>query len=57
MWLVGLVLSALLAWWTHIANQRLYAQSLAALSDEVAELVSQRFGVYEYGLRGARGAV
>ena len=56
-WLVGLVLSALLAWWTHIANQRLYALSLAALSDEVAELVSQRFGVYEYGLRGARGAV
>lgn len=56
-WLAGLVLSACLAWWAHDNNQRLYATRLDALSDEVAELVSQRFGLYEYGLRGARGAV
>lgn len=56
-WLAGLVSSALLAWWTHIANQRLYAETLAVISGEVAELVSQRFGLYEYGLHGARGAV
>jgi CHASE1-domain containing sensor protein/PAS domain-containing protein len=56
-WLSSLALCALLAWWVHSANQRLYADRLAALSDEVAERVSQRFGQYEYGLRGARGAV
>lgn len=56
-WLVGLMLSMGLAWWAHGANQRLYADRLAALSDEVAELVQQRFGLYEYGLRSARGAV
>jgi PAS domain S-box-containing protein len=56
-WAIGLGLSAFLAWWAHSANQRLYVERLAAISDEVAALVSQRFGLYEYGLRGARGAV
>ena len=56
-WLVGLLLSALLAWAVHLANQRLLAERLASLSDEVAALVTERFGLYEYGLRGARGAV
>lgn len=57
LWLLGLVLSALLAWAVHAANQRLLASRLAALGDEVALLVSQRFNIYEYGLRAARGAV
>jgi PAS domain S-box-containing protein len=57
LWLVGLVLSGLLAAWTHSANQRLLAERLAFLSDEVATLVRERIGLYEYGLRGARGAV
>ena len=57
LWLAGLALSALLAYGVHAANQRLLAGRLAALGDEVANLVSQRFGLYEYGLRGARGAV
>lgn len=56
-WLAGLGLSALLAWSAHTANQRLLADRLASLSDEVASLVTARFGLYEYGLRGARGAV
>jgi len=56
-WLAGLGLSAVLAWWEYSANQRLYTERLSAISDEVAALVSQRFGLYEYGLRGARGAV
>jgi PAS domain S-box-containing protein len=56
-WLAGLTLSALLAWWVHSTNERLYAKRLAALGDEVAEQVTQRFGLYAYGLRGARGAV
>lgn len=56
-WLVGLAVSALIAWWAHSSNQRLYAERLAALSDEVAELVSQRLELYGYGLRGARGVV
>jgi PAS domain S-box-containing protein len=56
-WLAGLVLSALLAWAVHAANQRLLSERLATLSDEVADLVASRFGLYEYGLRGARGAV
>jgi len=56
-WLAGLMVSASLAWWAHNANLRLYADRLALLSDEVAGLVGQRFSLYEYGLRGARGAV
>lgn len=56
-WLAGLGLTALLTWQVHGANQRLIAERLAGLGDEVAALVSQRFGLYEYGLRGARGAV
>jgi PAS domain S-box-containing protein len=56
-WLAGLLVSALMAWWAHGANQRLYAERLADISDEVADSISQRFGLYEYGLRGARGAV
>lgn len=57
LWLASLLLSALLVWSVHAANQRLLAHRLAALGDEMATLVSQRFGLYEYGLRGARGAV
>jgi PAS domain S-box-containing protein len=56
-WIAGLAASAFLAWWAHSSNQRLYAERLATLSDEVAQLVSLRLGLYEYGLGGARGSV
>jgi PAS domain S-box-containing protein len=56
-WISGLALSALLAWWVHGHNRHLYAQRLHAVTDEMAALVTQRFSTYEYGLRGARGAV
>jgi PAS domain S-box-containing protein len=56
-WFGGLLLSGLLAWWVHTGNQSLYAQRLTVLTDEAAELIEHRFSLYEYGLRGARGAV
>lgn len=56
-WLAGLVVSGALAAWAHEANRTLFEERLGALSDEVAALVSERLGLYEYGLRGTRGAV
>jgi len=56
-WLAGLLLSGTLAWWVHGSNQRLYAERLATLTDEIAQQVERNFGLYAYGLRGARGAV
>lgn len=56
-WLAGLLLSAVLAWWVHGSNQRLYEARLLALTDEATQLVERNFQLYEYGLRGARGAV
>lgn len=56
-WSGGLLVAALIAWWIHTSNQRLYAQRLDTLADQVSQQVRQRFGLYEYGLRGARGAV
>lgn len=56
-WMVGLVLSAGLCVWIHQANQQLMQSRHAQLTDEVAGLVTRKFGMYEYGLRGLRGAV
>jgi len=59
-WLVfgaALLVSLGLCWWLHLHNQTLYAQRLNALTDSIEERVRERVGLYEYGLRGARGAV
>jgi len=56
-WVVGLLLSAGLCVWLHQANQQLMQSRHAQLTDEVAAAVTRKFGLYEYGLRGLRGAV
>jgi len=56
-WLAGLLLAGVLSWWVHDSNQRLYAERLATLTDDIAQQVERSFGLYEYGLRGARGAM
>ncbi|MGQ3051911.1 MAG: CHASE domain-containing protein [Roseateles sp.] len=55
--LAGWVLSGLLIAGVLQSNQRLYEARLAVLADEVAQLVERKFGLYEFGLRGTRGAV
>ena len=57
LWLTGLLVSGLAAWSVQLANSRLLAQRFEQLSEQVARLVDERFGLYESGLRGARGAV
>lgn len=55
--LAGLVLTALLAAMLERDNHRLHEQRLTELTNRVQARLIQRFGLYEYGLRGARGAV
>ncbi|MFT7773150.1 CHASE domain-containing protein [Roseateles sp.] len=43
--------------WVHSSNRRQLEERLFKQSADVAAIVRQRFGLYEYGLRGARGAV
>ena len=57
LWLTGLLVSGLAAWSVQLANSRLLAQRFEQLSEQVARLVDERFGLYESGLRGARGAM
>ncbi|MDR7334365.1 CHASE domain-containing protein [Roseateles asaccharophilus] len=54
---LGLAVSLLIAVWVHQENQQQLQARQSRLSSEVAALVQQRFRLYEYGLRGARGAV
>ncbi|WCE02707.1 PAS domain S-box protein [Pseudoxanthomonas sp. JBR18] len=54
---IGLLLSAALATHQLRSNQRQISTRLDALADSAATDLKARFGLYEYGLRGARGAV
>ena len=55
--LLGLALSALGSWQLDLHNQRRLEAELDRSAAAVAQEVQTRFGLYEYGLRGARGAV
>ncbi len=54
---LGMLLSAILASRQHRFNQEQVSTRLDALADSAATDLKGRFGLYEYGLRGARGAV
>ncbi|UTW53005.1 PAS domain S-box protein [bacterium SCSIO 12827] len=41
----------------HIDNNNRYHERLSALTKEFTTLVTERFQLYQYGLRGARGAI
>jgi len=53
----GLLLSGGAARWQEQANQAQAAAALQAASDRATELLLRRVELYEYGLRGARGAI
>ncbi len=57
LWLFGLLLTLMLAVQVHRGNERAAQQRFERLVDELADGVQERFGLYESGLRGARGAV
>ncbi|SFS14167.1 PAS domain S-box-containing protein [Dyella sp. OK004] len=44
-------------WVIHENNKKVVAQQLDSLADRVSNELQERFRTYEYGLRGARGAV
>lgn len=56
-WLIGVAASALAGWFVHTDNQIYRQERFEALSDELSRVVTDRFQLYEYGLRGARGAI
>ena len=57
LWCVGLALSGWGAWSVQRANQLTLDERVRGISAEVTEQIQERFALYEYGLRGARGAV
>jgi PAS domain S-box-containing protein len=56
-WLAGLLVSALVIWWVHLNNHRLFETRLVNLTDRVPEVIESRFRLYEYGLHATRDAV
>lgn len=53
----GLAVSALLAWQLHQNNEQRVEKAVAEAAARVNTAVIQRLELYQYGLRGARGAV
>ena len=54
---VGLALAALAALWQSRSNEALAKERFAALAARAGDELTRRMQLYEYGLRGARGAV
>jgi PAS domain S-box-containing protein len=57
LWGVGVLLSALAGWSVHTDNDRVVTERTQAVADELVQRIHDRFKLYEYGLRGARGVV
>lgn len=57
LWLAGLLLSALAAGWSHVDRQDRIRERLQEDTLEIVQHIQDRLKIYEYGLRGARGAV
>ena len=55
--LLGLIVTGVASSWLSRENQQRLSQELERQADQVAQQVETRFGLYEYGLRGARGAI
>ncbi|MDZ7937876.1 MAG: CHASE domain-containing protein [Rhodoferax sp.] len=53
----GLLISALVSWYVHTNNQAQVEARFKVLANEAADEITKSFALYEYGLRGARGAV
>ena len=55
--LLGLVATGLVGGGLSLENERRLAQEMERQAQQVAQQVEARFGLYEYGLRGARGTI
>ena len=55
--LLGVIATGVASSWLSRENQQRLTQELERQADRVAQQVETRFGLYEYGLRGARGAI
>ncbi|MBY7899172.1 CHASE domain-containing protein [Vibrio fluvialis] len=54
---VGALLTAIIALLLHYQNQQNDKAHIALLATQAESLILDRFNLYEYGLRGARGAI
>jgi len=54
---VGVSLTLAVAGWLHRQNEALLSERLESASNEIGQRIEERLSLYEYGLRGARGAV
>ena len=54
---VGLVASTVGAWFLERVNAERAQEAIIAATEQAADLVLTRLNLYQYGLRGARGAV
>lgn len=57
LWCTGVLLSALAGWSVHQDNQRVLRHQTEVAADALSGAIQERFKLYEYGLRGARGAL
>jgi PAS domain S-box-containing protein len=57
LWGLGLLLSAAAAGWAHLDWRARVQQRVEAATAEVVSRLEERLRLYEYGLRGARGAI
>ena len=57
LFVIGLLLAALAGRWQQSNNKRLIETRFDALAGQAKAQLLQRMGRYEYGLRGARGAI
>lgn len=53
----GLLITAALCWWGSQRNQQSTHEAMVASVQRAVEVIQSRLQRYEYGLRGARGAV
>ncbi|GAA0786692.1 MULTISPECIES: CHASE domain-containing protein [Pseudomonadati] len=54
---IGLAMSAALAWWVNESNQLAINKALQETSEQISRNVLERITLYQYGLRGARGMI
>ena len=54
--LLGLIATGLVGGGLSLENERRLGREMERQAQQVAQQVEARFGLYEYGLRGARGA-
>jgi PAS domain S-box-containing protein len=55
--LIGFLLSVLLAVETHRANEGQLETATSTLTNQITDQIQRRIELYQYGLRGARGAI